>query len=187
LRGGGGGRGGGRQQNRGEEIKMTVGVDAASNSVIVSAPDYLFQEVKAFVERLDRSATETDETVRVVTLKRANSDLVQRSLTSVLGANSTVNKTAASTTTSGQSASGTRTSSPSGGPGAETRSSDQGQDAARQQMQFMQEIQRRMQEGGGDRGGGDRGSRGGDRGSRGGDSGRGGRGDSPRGGFGFPR
>lgn len=189
LRGGGGGRGGNnRQQNRGEEQKMTIGVDTESNSLIVSAPDYLFKEVQALVSELDRAANRSDETVRVVTLKKASTDLVQRSLVSVLGANATVNTTSGTTTsTSSSRPTGSSTSRSSSGPSTQPGQPDPNQDAVRQQMQFMQDIQRRMQEGGGrgDRGG-DRG--GGDRGSRGGDSGRS-RGGAPGGGIpggGFP-
>jgi hypothetical protein len=86
---GGGGRGSSRggQQNRGEEAKMTVSVDTASNSLIVSAPEYLFNQVRELVYQLDQRAvaTKADQTTRVVNIKRASSDLVQRSLTSVLG------------------------------------------------------------------------------------------------------
>jgi nitrate reductase NapAB chaperone NapD len=189
LRGGGRGSNN-RQQNRGEEQKMTVSVDTQSNSLIVSAPEYLFNQVKQLVEQLDQRAvaTKADETVRVVNLRRANSDVVQRSLTSVLGPNAQVNKAGATTTTSTsrsttqQNQSRTSTSTPTQ-PGGDQPRTDGGGDAMRSYM-MMQEMQRRMQDAGGSRGssrgfGGDRG--GGDRGSS--------RGFSPGGGFpggGFP-
>ena len=151
---------------------MTIGVDPESNSLIVSSPDYLFKEVQALVSELDRAASKSDETVRVVTLKKASTDLVQRSLVSVLGANATVNTTSGTTTSTSSSSRSTGSSSnrSSNQPQAQPGQPDPNQDAMRQQMQFMQDIQRRFQEGGGrgdrgERGGGDRG--GGDRGSRG--------------------
>jgi hypothetical protein len=201
LRGGGRGGSGGRQQNRGEEQKMTIGVDPKSNSLIVSAPDYLFNQVKDMVYQLDQAAvaSRSDETVRVVNLKRASTDLVQRSLVSVLGPSASVNKTASTTSTSstGRTSSSTSsqgsrtTSSNTGSQGGDNRSSDGGSDAMRRFME-SQEMMRRFQEAagassrGGDRGS-SRGSFGGDRGgsSRGGFGGD--RGGSSRGGFGgFP-
>jgi type II secretory pathway component GspD/PulD (secretin) len=203
----GGGRGGNsRQQNRGEEQKMTIGVDTQSNSLIVAAPEYLFNQVRDLVGQLDQRAVamKADETVRVVNLRRANSDTVQRSLTSVLGPNAQVNKASTSTTTtsssrttstSASSQSRSSPSSPTPQTGSDGRSSDGGGDAMRNMM-MIQEWQRRMQDSGrsgfgGDRGGssrgygGDRG--GGDRGSSGrGSFGSGGFGGFPSGGFGRP-
>jgi type II secretory pathway component GspD/PulD (secretin) len=47
LRGGGrGGQGGGKQEVKSEPAKITVGVDARSNSLIVSAPEPLFLEMQ---------------------------------------------------------------------------------------------------------------------------------------------
>lgn len=195
LSGGRGGRGGGggssRQQNRGEEQKMTIGVDATSNSLIVSAPEYLFYEVEALVKRLDQAAVKTDETVRVVTLKRTSTDLVQRSLVSVLGANATVNKTASTTTSPSSSTSRTTSSSSQGSrsgsssnQGGDNRQPDGGNQDSMRRFMESQEMIRRFQEAAGSRGGGDRGG-----GDRGGGSSRGGFGGdrgSSRGGFGRP-
>jgi type II secretory pathway component GspD/PulD (secretin) len=163
LRGGRGGRGGGAgggQNNRGEEQKMTIGVDSRTNSLIVSAPEYLFQEVKKLVAELDSSVVKSDETIRVVTLKRANADLVQRSLISVLGDSATTNKTGASTSTgsqagrTGPNSSNRRSGQPSG------QSPDQMRQM-QQQAEFLQNLQRGMGGGGGNRGGGGGGQRGG--------------------------
>src|SRR5262249_46379035 len=60
---GGGGRGGQQQQNRGEEPKMTVAVATDSNSLVVTAPEYLFNEVKAFVEAMDFQNVDPDQTM----------------------------------------------------------------------------------------------------------------------------
>jgi len=113
LRGGGGGGRGGQsgQSKTGEEQKMTIGVDTRTNSLIVSAPDYLFNEVKALVAQLDTDtiAADADETVKVVTLKRTNSDLIQRSLTSMLGPGITANTTAAASQRGATSTTASRT------------------------------------------------------------------------------
>jgi type II/III secretion system protein len=88
LRGGGrGGRGGGRNGNdRAEETqKMTVGVDARTNSLVVSAPDNLFSEVRLLVEQLDTIDTGSNETMKVVTLKRSNPSAVQTALQQIVG------------------------------------------------------------------------------------------------------
>ena len=51
---------------------MSLGVDATSNSLIVSAPGPLLKEVEAVVEELDqRAATQNDQDVVVVTLSEA--------------------------------------------------------------------------------------------------------------------
>jgi type II secretory pathway component GspD/PulD (secretin) len=94
-----GGRGGGNdRQRRGEEPKMTIGVDARSNSLIVSAPDYLFNEVQALAKTLDTAAVQQEETVSVVKLERTSPDLVSRSLASVLGSSISSNRTTSSST-----------------------------------------------------------------------------------------
>ena len=59
---------------------MTLSVDMTSNSLIVGAPDYLYEDVKAFVAALDVAAVPANETIRVVNLKRADSDFVHREL-----------------------------------------------------------------------------------------------------------
>lgn len=166
LRGGGGGgrggRGGGGEASKGEEQKMTVSFDARTNSLIVSAPDYLFEEVKLLVQELDTATVNSDETVRIVTIKKANPDLLQRSLSSMLGPNVTTNKTTAAGTTTGS-----RTSSASSSRGSTTQQfqpqNDQFQEQMRQRVEMFNNIQRAMQDGGG-----------------------GGRGGPPGGGGGFP-
>ncbi len=88
LRGGGGrgGRGGGGQKERTEDVqKMTVGVDTRTNSLVVSAPESLFNEVKSLVAQLDQETNGTNETMKVVTLKRSNPSAVQAALTQIVG------------------------------------------------------------------------------------------------------
>jgi type II secretory pathway component GspD/PulD (secretin) len=149
---GGGGRGGQQQQNKGEEIKMTVGVDTRTNSLIVAAPDYLFNEVKALVEQLDVSELASDQIVRVYSLKSSNADVITRSVASVYGDKISVTKTGTTSTT------GTR---PGGltGPGGQQRPGGQqqqrpgGNQGAQPQPQVnMQDLINAAQRGG--RGGG---------------------------------
>ena len=168
MRGRFGGRGGssdrGRSSSRNantkadEGPKMSLGVDTTSNSLIVSAPGPLLKEVEAVVEELDqRAATQNDQDVVVVTLKRANPQLVQESLKGFFG-----DDVRTSGSTSGTSSRGGTTSR--GGPPR----GDGGDDARRR---FIEAMRARMM-GGGDRGGRPDGGRGRD--SSGG--GRGGRG-----------
>lgn len=84
LRGGGGqnGRGG---QAEPEVSKMTVGVDARSNALIVTAPEPLFQEVQTLVASLDQAGLESDSSVSIVTLKQVNASVVHQALESLLG------------------------------------------------------------------------------------------------------
>jgi type II secretory pathway component GspD/PulD (secretin) len=166
LRGGRGGRGGGNDQAaRGEETKMTVGVDTRTNSLIVSAPDYLFEEVKALVAQLDTAELASDETVRVVSLRAANADVITRSLAQVYGESITSSKTSTSDTGSSSRPSSSRSSSNSsrsssnssrGGSSSQGRSPQASGGDFRQQMQMIQALQ-----GGGGRGGGGRGGFGG--------------------------
>ncbi len=100
ARGGRGGRGGGNQQpNRGEEQKMTLAVDVASNSLFISAPEYLFNEVKDIVSLIDSRQVVPNETLRLAVLKRASADVVSSSLTSMLGTSATITRVSAASTT----------------------------------------------------------------------------------------
>jgi len=83
-RGGGGGRSGGGST---EELqKMSLGVDARTNSLIVYAPESLFQEVKEFVEGLDEAAMgSSNQAVEIISLKRSNAEAVQQALQTLVG------------------------------------------------------------------------------------------------------
>lgn len=139
---GGGGRGGtGRSQTtRGEEPKMTIGVHAASNSILVSAPEYLFQEVKELIDTLDIAAVPADQEVRYTVLKRVNSDALNNSLRSMLGASATITRssTLATTTPTTGARGGTTGTSATGQTG--TGQPNSGDQARFQQMadQFNQ-------------------------------------------------
>jgi hypothetical protein len=65
--------------------KMTIGVDVRNNLLIVRAPDPLFEEVKALVEELDTASPDSQETTRIVTLRRTSAAAVQRAISSLVG------------------------------------------------------------------------------------------------------
>jgi type II secretory pathway component GspD/PulD (secretin) len=169
LRGGGGGgrggRGGGGNQAEQQRPQMRISVDARSNSLIVTAPEPLYQEVAALVADLDRVGTQSDETMVVVQLRRGNPEMVQKALQSMVG----------EVVTSSTAASGNQ---PSGGGGGEADRDRGGDEDAADALRRRIEAFRR---------GGGFGGRGGDGGGRGGGDfgGRGGGGFGGRGGGGF--
>lgn len=148
--------------------KMSLGIDERSNSLVVRAPDPLFEEIKALVAELDQGEVAIPETTRVVSLRYTNSAAVQQALSSMLG-----------------NAAGV-----SGDGSAQSRNDDDGRRDAerrarrdfRRQMEMMRNMQRLQGQFGdsGGGGGGGRQDRGGQRGNRGGPSG-GGRGGPPGG------
>ena len=84
--GGYGNMGGGQvPQQRPRPVQLSIGVDTRTNKLVVSANDQLFRQVEALVISLDESAREANRTVRVVTMKNANSAVVQQALSSLLG------------------------------------------------------------------------------------------------------
>lgn len=170
LRGGRGGRGGGGNGGGGaqsEPEKMTIGVDKRSNSLVVSAPDPLFEEVKALVEELDQAGDDTNETMQVVQVRSSNPEAIHKALASLTGAQVTVNSQAANV------------------PG-NANNDDKKPDAAsqndanniQQRMEMFNRIRQQMQQMGGGAGGpgGGRGGFQGGGGGRGGFQGGGGRG-----------
>ncbi len=170
LRGGRGG--GGQQQRKSEEQKVTIGVDVRTNSLIVSAPDYLFGEIGELVEQLDTASVPSNETVQVVTLKRANADTVQRTIAAVLGEKIQL----AAPATPGGSTTSRSTQSRSTGSSSDQRSSSQSGGNPQDTASFLQDIQRLQQGGGGSgRGSSGRGGGGFGGGSGGFGGGRGGR------------
>ncbi len=75
--------GGDAKQKRG--IRLTLGVDGRTNSLIVSADENLFRQVEVVVKNLDQAALEANRTIRVVTVNQANSQLVSQALGSLMG------------------------------------------------------------------------------------------------------
>lgn len=88
--GGGGGRGGRGRGDRDQReepvgsIRMTIGVDAQTSRLIVSADDPLFRQVEELVQSLDESAREANHSVQVITLENANASMLQSSLDSLI-------------------------------------------------------------------------------------------------------
>lgn len=87
LRGGGGGGRGGRagQAAEAEPQKMTIGVDPRSNSLIVAAPEPLFQQVQLLVQQLDQEGLESDDAMDVVTINYGNPETVHAALQALMG------------------------------------------------------------------------------------------------------
>jgi hypothetical protein len=82
--GGFGGFGGG--QNRIDQAnRIAIGVDAKTNTLIITAVDSLFNEVKQLVQQLDEAAATQNETVRYVALHRTSAVAVQKALTAFAG------------------------------------------------------------------------------------------------------
>ncbi len=115
--GGRGGRGGAAGRAAEEVQRMSIGVDARSNSLIVAAPDDLFQEVKELVEMLDNAATESDEAMEVVPLQRTNSQTVQQALSALMGDSVTMTRGGGGGRSSGPGAPGFSGSSDRSGRG----------------------------------------------------------------------
>ncbi|MEO1529140.1 MAG: secretin N-terminal domain-containing protein, partial [Planctomycetota bacterium] len=86
LRGGGRGGRGGSDSAKSERSKITVSVDAQSNSLVVTAQSQDFEKIRLLVEALDEGGKQTqDETVVVPLPGGINGDEVVAALQAVLG------------------------------------------------------------------------------------------------------
>jgi type II secretory pathway component GspD/PulD (secretin) len=140
LRGGGGrgGQGGGKTEVKSEPAKITIGVDARSNSLIVSAPEPLFLEIKALVDHLDEGAKSSrDETTKVLTIKSTNPQTMVKTLTALTGGKA-------------QSSTSSTTNRPGGSGGTNTA----GPQSGFQPTQMQDELRRRIDSFNRQRGGG---------------------------------
>ncbi|MEM6799541.1 MAG: secretin N-terminal domain-containing protein, partial [Planctomycetota bacterium] len=170
LRRGSGGGGGGNDQ---EPSKMSIGVDTRSNSLVVRAPDPLFDQVKELVQQLDREGVGTPQSTRIVSLQHTNALALREALSSLLGEGVV-------TSTPG-AANGTNEKAKNSGGNSNRQQQDNG--AATREMMQRIEMFRRMRDnlqrggGGGRSGGRGPGGEGGGRGGPGGGRGsaRGGR------------
>lgn len=177
LRGGRGGRGGGSQPVKSERTKITVAVDAQSNSLIVTAPTQDFEEIRLLVAALDEGGKVNEEDTMVYPVKgNINPQEVVKALQAIVGVKVKTNTPA--------SGSESDSGSTRGGSG-----NDNSSDAAEAMRQRIEAFRSRFGGGGGgspfggrggfSRGGGSPfGGRGGD--SRGGGGGRGSRGGGGR-------
>jgi type II secretory pathway component GspD/PulD (secretin) len=105
-----GGRGGptSRRSSTEQTQRLSIGVDPRTNSVIVAAPEPLFQEVKQLIEELDAAAAKPPQATQVVVVKRANPEAVQQAVRAMLGDSVTIGR---STPTGGSMGSTSGTSS----------------------------------------------------------------------------
>lgn len=88
LRGGGGSSGRGGSNSRrtaADAAKLSISVDPRTNSLIVAAPNQLFEEVKQMVETLDQQTANSNTAMKVVALKHSNPSTVQKALTAIAG------------------------------------------------------------------------------------------------------
>ena len=108
---------------------MSLGVDARSNSLIVRAPDPLFEEVQLLVKQLDEEGLETPQATRIVSLQHTNAQAVKSALESLLGPDSVK----ASTTQANPTA-----SKPS--PGSNQPNADAAQEMQRR-IEFFRQLQ----------------------------------------------
>ncbi len=128
-----GGRGGDRGgDNRGEQQRMTISVDARSNSLVVTAPEPLFRQVEQLVEQIDVPGSPDTDVVVVQPLRHSDPEVVKRALGTIINSTATRRPT-----TSGQQP------QQAAGGGAPTA------DQMRQRMEFLRSIQQGMQAGGG--------------------------------------
>jgi type II secretory pathway component GspD/PulD (secretin) len=144
-----GGRGGSRGSSRGRSTdtapKMSIGIDARSNSLIVSAPEALFQEVKALVEMLDEAAAESNnDAIQVVKLDSLNPEAVRQALSAIVGDNVTFGSSSSSRGQSSSSSPGSSAGRPPDAPSTND---------VRRRM-FMRAMQERIRSGGSPFGGG---------------------------------
>ncbi|MDB4770747.1 general secretion pathway protein [bacterium] len=161
LRGGGrGGRGGGGDSAASERSKISVAVDAKSNSLVVIATPQDFSEIEDLVQQLDQSSMVTEETIMTYSTNGSvNPDVMKLALESILG-------TQASSTSDGSSSGGSSSSSASRPSGATSSSASEIQ-------QRIEAFRARFGSGGfGSRGGSGFGGRTGGGGAPGGGGGR---------------
>jgi len=59
---------------------MTIAIDKRSNSIVVTAPEQLFQEVEELVQSLDQKGTPK---IHVLSMPRGRSDRVKQTLDSL--------------------------------------------------------------------------------------------------------
>ncbi|MDR3233197.1 MAG: hypothetical protein LBT46_05975 [Planctomycetaceae bacterium] len=109
-----GNQGGGSSTPKETEAVMTLSTDSRSNSLIVSAPESLYLEVKIFVEELDAVAAQQETVVETVGLKNINSSLARQTIANTLGTSVTFTE---SKVTAQQQSTG-MSSSPFGGFGS---------------------------------------------------------------------
>lgn len=164
-----GGQNSGAEETEDVKQNISIEVDVQNNSLIVAAPDDVFDEIRSLVDQLDRS----NERTQIVTLKNADPALIRQALATFMGQGSATSgglTAGGGPTAGGGGSSGAPSSGAAGQP-----SGQQPNNAAVEAIRAFQ--QRAQQQGRGGRGAGGRGGGGGRGGNPfGGGGGRGGRG-----------
>lgn len=111
-RGGRGGGAGGGSTVEQTEPKMTVGVDAAVNAVLVTGPEFLYIQVRQIIEALDTELAQADSSLLIVPLKSMSSAAVKSMVESI----QTETQQSGSTRTTGTTASSGATAAPAFNP-----------------------------------------------------------------------
>lgn len=93
MRGGLGGPGGARGGSRtgGAAGMLNVGVDDQSNSLIVACSERMHEDVKKLVDQLEIAAQGSNSTVKVVSIKGIDPNLVQEAIDAIQGRRPTTN------------------------------------------------------------------------------------------------
>lgn len=132
-----------------KSVRMTLGVDRQTSSLIVSSSQDIFEDVKELAETLDKNAMSANRRIRVVELKSVDPEVVQKSLTGLFPRIST-------------SASTNRTSGTGGRSDASGRSQNRRNESEdSQRLEAIRRFRERIenqQPGGGARGTGGRGT-----------------------------
>lgn len=118
MMGGGRSRGGNTAQPQ-RSAQLSLGMDRQTSHLIVSASESLFNEIKAMVEGIDRSAMEARRTTVAVTLQNSSTSSVRNTLSSLMprvrvSSTASTSRSSSSSSSNG-SGSGSSFSSPSGG------------------------------------------------------------------------
>ncbi|MHC4398337.1 MAG: secretin N-terminal domain-containing protein [Planctomycetota bacterium] len=134
----GGTRGGGQQRGTpaSQDDKMSIGVDARTNTLIVWANELLFREVSQMVRDLDDAAFgSNNEAMVAITLDRSNPEAVGQALSALLGDSVTV-ETGGSTSSRGS----TSTRRPSSGTSRTSRTSSNIPDDVRRRIEAFRAM-----------------------------------------------
>ncbi|MGL6225691.1 MAG: secretin N-terminal domain-containing protein [Thermoguttaceae bacterium] len=104
------------------QAKMTLSVYAPSNSLIVSSPEVLFEEVKLFVDMVDQTAGDQELVTEVIEVKHVNPQALRQALSSIAGpaaitSNSVASAPRGATTTTTTGTISSTGGGYSGGPG----------------------------------------------------------------------
>ncbi len=116
MGGGGSSRGGSSRggQQPARTIKLTLSVDARTNTLIVSSSESLFRQIEALVQAVDDDARAANRTVRVVDIKGSNSAAVQTALSAMYSKIKTSSSARSSSSSSSSSSSRGSSSGSSG-------------------------------------------------------------------------